>query len=203
MTLMKEAPGLFPGPGLPAGPGRPGVPAGTPARPPGLTGILVAGAHGGAGASTLAALLYREIRRSRPGNRVPVRDLASIPDGDPHRIAARTLLPGRAEGPLILVARGNADGARRAVVAVTALGCLGIRPAALAVIGDGAGPLPKAAASRLDLLSDRAGPVVAVPFTAALRAGADADTARLPARLSRAVARLADLAVPRPAGSRP
>lgn len=184
-----------PGPPDP-GPGR------APGRAPALTGILIAGAHGGAGTSTLAALLRAEIGASWPEARVPVRDLPALPDGDPRRIAAGTALPGRVTGPLILALRGTADGARRAVIAVTALGYLGIRPAALALVADGAGPLPKAAASRLDLIGDRAGPVVGIPFAAGLRAGADPGSGRMPARLLKAVACLAELAVPQADGSR-
>jgi hypothetical protein len=197
--------GRMPGPGprrpRHAAPGPPD-PGPRPGRAPALTGILIAGAHGGAGTSTLAALLRAEIGACRPEARIPVRDLPALPDGDPRRIAAGTALPGRVTGPLILALRGTADGARRAVIAVTALGYLGIRPAALALVADGAGPLPKAAASRLDLIGDRAGPVIGIPFAAELRAGAEPGSGRMPARLLRAVAGLAELAVPQADGSR-
>jgi hypothetical protein len=188
------------GPSRPSPAARPPGPGGrhaAPARPggrgvPRLTGVLVAGAHGGAGASTLAALL-----RAEAAGRVPVRDLQfAFPDGDPARIAAAGLLPGQVAGPLVIAARGTAEGARRAVIAVTALACLGIRPAALAVVGDGVGPLPRAAAQRLDLIGDRAGPVVHVPFAASLRAAAAPGSARLTGPLRRAVAELAELAAP-------
>jgi hypothetical protein len=163
---------------------------------PALTGLLVVGAHGGAGTTTLAALLRAEMTAGREGPPVPVRDLRSVPDGDPDRMArSGRLLPGRVAGPLVVAARGNAEGARRAVVAVTALGYLGIRPAAVALVGDGAGPLPRAAAQRLDLLGDRGGPVVEVPFAASLRAAASPGQAQLPGRLLRAVTELAGLAL--------
>lgn len=165
-----------------------------PSPPPLPPGIYVAGAHGGAGASTLAALLRAEIAAAHPGGRLQVRELPAFPDGDPRAIAARAKLAGPLPGPLVLAARGTGDGARRAVVAVTALSCLGIRPAALAVVGDGAGPLPRIASQRLGLIGDRAGPVVTVPFAASLRAGAAPAEARLPRSLRRQVTALAGLA---------
>jgi hypothetical protein len=167
-----------------------------PGRRPVLAGIIVAGAHGGSGTSVLAQLLRLETQAAWPDGRIPVRELPAIPDADPRQIAATAVLPGRVGGPLILTARGTADGARRAVTAVAVLAGLGLRPAALAVVDDGAGPLPRLAAERLDLLGDRAGPVVVIPFAAALRAGAAPETARLPGRLRRAVAGLAELAIP-------
>lgn len=159
-----------------------------------VTWLLVAGAHGGAGTSTLAALLRHEAG-GPPGHPalLKVRGLPALPDGDPRVIARRTALPARLPGPLILTARGNADGVRRAVVAVTALEHLGIRPAALAIVGDGAGPVPRAAAERLALIGDRAGPVVNIPFAASLRTAASLPQARVPAALSRAVTSLAGL----------
>jgi hypothetical protein len=166
-----------------------------------MRGVLVAGAHGGAGTSTLAALLRAEIVASRPEDETPVRDLPAFPDADPRAIAQRTVLPDGMSGPLILAARGTGEGARRAVIAVTALGYLGITPAALVVVADGAGPLPVMAAQRLGLLKGRTGTVVDLPFATGLRAGTDPDRARLPARVRRAVAALAALAtdVPRSA----
>lgn len=168
------------------------------APPPALAGFFVAGAHGGAGTSTLAALLRAETAAWQ-GARLTVRELPAFPDEDPVGIASRATLHGRLAGPVIVVARGNAEGARRAVTAVTALGYLDIRPAVLAVISDGAGPLPKAAAQRLDLLGDRAGVIIHVPFEAALRAAASPAGARLRSPLLRAVTAIAATA----AASRP
>jgi len=159
-----------------------------------MTGVLVAGAHGGAGTSTVVALLRAAFGAAGPEGRTPVRDLPAFPDADPRFIAERTALPGRLAGPLILTARGTGEGARRAVIAVTALGYLGITPAVLVVVADGAGPLPKMAAQRLELLEDRAGTVVDLPFAAELRAGTEPDRARLSARFRRAVDVLAETA---------
>lgn len=171
---------------------------GAPALPP--AGFFVAGAHGGAGTSTLAALLRAETAAWQAA-RLPVSELPAFPDEDPAGIASRARLRDRLAGPVIVVARGNAEGARRAVTAVTALGYLRIRPAVLAVISDGAGPLPRAAGQRLDLLGDRAGIVIPVPFEAALRAAASPAGARLRRPLRRAVTEIAEAAASRLEGN--
>jgi hypothetical protein len=170
---------------------RPGF---TPApRHPARAGWFVAGAHGGAGTSTLAALLRSYAAAAWPGARLPVYDLRAFPDRDPREIAARTAPPGLA-GPVIVTARGNAEGARRAVTAVTALDWLGVPVAVLAVVADGAGPLPRAARQRLNLLGERAGTIILVPFAAELRASASPREARLPRPVRRAVAAVAEAA---------
>jgi hypothetical protein len=162
--------------------------------------ILIAGAHGGAGVSTLAALLRLELGTGRLAGSIPrVHALPAIPDADPRRIAANGWLPVPPPGtPLILTARGTAEGARRAVIAVAALGHRGIQAAVIAVIADGAGPEPRQAAQRFDLIAGRGGALIRVPFAAPLRAGTDPAAARLPRRLRAAVADLAELAVPAP-----
>ena len=145
---------------------------------------MIAGAHGGAGVSTLAALLRLEFAGAPAGRGPRIGEMPPVPDADPARIAAAGWLPVPPRGtPLIIVARGTAEGARRAVIAVTALERRGIRPVAVAVIADGAGPEPRRAAQRFGLLDGRAGPLIRVPFAAALRAGADPAAARLPRRL--------------------
>ena len=166
--------------------------------PPG--GVVLVGAHGGAGVSTLAALLRLELGTGRPaGSVLRVHALPAIPDADPRRIAAAGWLPVPPPGtPLILAARGTAEGARRAVIAVAALGHRGIQAAVIAVIADGAGPEPRQAAQRFDLIAGRGGALIRVPFAAPLRAGTDPAAARLPRRLRAAVADLAELAVPAP-----
>ena len=190
-----RGPGLAPGGQQPRPRGRHaalGRPGGRGDGIPRLTGVLVAGAHGGAGASTLAALLRAEAAAGcRSGT-------CSSPSPTGTRPASPRpgCCPGQVAGPLVIAARGTAEGARRAVIAVTALAYLGIRPAALAVVGDGAGPLPRAAVQRLDLLGDRAGPVVHVPFAASLRAAAAPGGARLAGPLRRAITELAELAAP-------
>ena len=102
---------------------------------------MIAGAHGGAGVSTLAALLRLEFAGAPAGRGPRIGEMPPVPDADPARIAAAGWLPVPPRGtPLIIVARGTAEGARRAVIAVTALERRGIRPVAVAVIADGAGP---------------------------------------------------------------
>lgn len=165
-------------------------PPGGPARRDPAAGLLVAGAHGGAGTSTLAALIREQL-----GAGMPVYELPACPDSDPAAVAAATALPAMA-GPVIVVARGTSEGARRAVIAVTVLELVGIRPAALAVTGDGAGPLPRAAMQRLAALDGRVGAVIRVPFAAELRALGYSQQMRLPARLVRAVTDVLAAALP-------
>lgn len=178
------------------------APAGRPASRaprPAVPQILIAGAHGGAGASTLAALLRLEFAGAPPGRRPQVGEMPAVPDADPARIAAAGRLPVLPPGTaLIVAARGTAHGARRAVIAVTALELAGIRPVAVAVIADGAGPEPRQAAQRFGLIDGRAGPLIRIPFAAALRAGASPAGTRLPRRFLSAVNTLAALAAAGP-----
>jgi len=187
-----------------ARPGVPGTLAAAPAgrrpagaRPPrpAAPQIVIAGAHGGAGVTTLAALLRLELAGAAAGQAVRIGELPPVPDADPARIAAAGWLPVPPPGAaLIITARGTAEGARRAVIAVTALERRAIRPVAVAVVADGAGPEPRQAAQRFGLICDRCGPLIRVPFAAALRAGAAPGAARLPRRLYSAVYSLAALA---------
>lgn len=209
-TLLPPAPGgppagragarhARPAPGIrvagPARPGRPQVPH--PAR----LQVVIGGAHGGAGVSTLAGLLRREFAGTPAGRGIRVVEMPPVPDADPAQIARAGWLPLPPPGtPLIIAARGTAEGARRAVIAVTALERRGLRPAAVAVIADGAGPEPRLAGQRLDLIAGRAGPLIRVPFAVALRAGASPASARLSRRMHAAVTGLAALAVTAPPG---
>jgi len=162
--------------------------------------IVIVPAHGGAGASTLADWLRRELGAMPAGQGWQVGVTAALPDADPAQIAAsaRLRVP-PPEIPVIIAARGNAQGARRAVIAVSVLEQRGVWPAAIALIADGAGPEPRQAGQHLDLIGTRAGPVVRVPFVAALRTGADPRTARMRRSLRDAVDGLLTLAVPEPA----
>jgi hypothetical protein len=125
---------------------------------------------------------------------------AALPDVDPAQIAAsgRLRVPPPAV-PVIIAARGNAEGARRAVIAVTVLEQRGTWPVAIALVADGAGPEPRQAAQYLDLIGTRAGPVVRVPFVPALRAGTLPGAVRMRRGLHDAVTGLLTLAVPEPA----
>ena len=145
----------------------------SPGRPP-LPQIVVAGAHGGAGTSTLAALL------------APAWDMGVIQPGAP----AAGLRPGGR--PVVLAARSTVAAAGRAVTAVTAVTATGLPVAALAVISDGL-PEPAEARYRFRLLQGRI-PVVRVPFVAAFRAAASPLQVDLPPRARRALAEIRALA---------
>lgn len=188
MTVRTEAP-----PGARAG-ALPAVPGEAPARVP---DIVVWGAHGGAGTSTLATLL-----RAAGGGLVVRELLRACPGTAPAADAAAKRIPAGLGGRMIVTARGNAAGALRAELAVSALARAGVRPAVLAVIADGAGPLPRLADGRLSLLSDRIGSLVIVPFAAVLRATGDPAACRLPAGLRQAVERLTALTAGAEGGDR-
>lgn len=130
--------------------------------------LAVLGAHGGAGTTTLAALL------------APAWDLGVI------RCPGAGLPPVRTGGrPLVLAARTTAGGAGEAVAAVNALTWMGLKVAVLAVIGDGL-PEPAVARYRYRQLASRVGAIRRVPFVAALRATEEPSLADLSARAQRA-----------------
>jgi hypothetical protein len=150
-------------------------PRGTvPLRRRPLPEIVVAGAHGGAGTSTLAALL------------APAWDMGVIQPAAP----AGGLRPGGR--PVVLVARNTVAAAGRAVTAVTAVTRAGLPVAVLAVVGDGL-PEPAEARYRFRLLDGRV-PVVRVPFTAAFRAAGSPLQVSLPRRARQALAQIRALA---------
>jgi hypothetical protein len=145
-------------------------------------------------------LLRRELGGTPAGRGWRVGGMQALPDADPGRIAASEgLRVPPPDVPLIIAARGNAQGARRAVVAVTTLEYRRVWPAAIALVADGAGPEPRQTAQHLDLIGDRAGPVVRVPFVAALRAGTGPGDIRIRGSLHDALTGLLALAVPGPA----
>jgi len=144
-----------------------------PRRPP-LPEIVVAGAHGGAGTSTLAALL------------APAWDMGVIRPATP----AGGLRPGGR--PVVLVARNTAEAAGRAVIAVTAITGTGLRVAVLAVVSDGL-PEPAEARYRFRVLDGRV-PVIRVPFAAAFRAAGSPLQVSLPRRARQALAQIRALA---------
>jgi hypothetical protein len=138
-----------------------------PRRP--LPELVVAGAHGGAGTSTLAALL------------APAWDMGVIRPAAP----AGGLRPGGR--PVVLVTRSTVAAAGRAVAAVTAVTGTGLPVAVLAVISDGL-PEPAEARYRFRVLDGRVGAVVRVPFTPAFRAAGSPVQVRLPRRARQALA---------------
>ena len=161
-------------------PGRPGVP---PRHAP-HGGIVLAGAHGGAGVTTLAALLR------------PAWDMGVVSPPGQGRGPLRT--GGR---PVVLVTRGTVAAAGRAVTAVSVLGGQGVPVAVLAVTGDGL-PEPAEARYRFRLLEARVTAVVRVPYIPALRVADDPLRVDLPRRARRALAEIWSLAgLPQAPGS--
>ena len=152
-------------------------PGGVPPRRP-VPELVVAGAHGGAGTSTLAALL------------APAWDMGVV---QPALIGG--LRPGGR--PVVLVARNTVAAAGRAVTAVTAVTGSGLLVAVLAVISDGL-PEPAEARYRFRVLDGRVGAVVRVPFAPALRAAGDPLQVNLPRRARQALARIRALAAEQP-----
>lgn len=149
-----------------------------PPEPPTPTrrDVVLVGAHGGAGVTTLQALLGPAqdlgVVRNLQGPEPPVR---------PH------------DRPLVVVCRGTVPGSRRATETVNAILRGGQSVAALVVVADGAGPLPGDARARFTLLADRVGGVVHVPFHPGFRLLDDPSTAVLPMRLRHAIAAICDL----------
>jgi hypothetical protein len=161
------------------------------ARPPWrplLAEIVVIGAHGGAGVSTLAALLgpawdMGVVRGQRPG---------------------WSLRPGGR--PVVLAARNTVAAAGQAVAATTAITRQGTQVAVLVVVSDGL-PEPAEARYRFRVLEGRVGAVVRMPFIPALRGVGSPLQVDLPRRALRALAEIRMLAqeqAPRPVpGTRP
>lgn len=150
-------------------------------------GELVAwGAHGGAGTSTLAALLGGCWDMGALRYRV-----------DPRHPAVVTY--GR---PLIVVCRNTVAAAERATAAVMEVAHPGGRVAALAIVADGAGHEPRDASARFRLLESRVGQVIRVPFVRALRFVDDPAAVPLPRRMEQVVEQLRALAVTAPSAPR-
>ena len=133
--------------------------------------IVVVGAHGGAGTTTLAVLLR------------PSWDVGAVRRPAPGRPSVRPTW-GR---PLVLVSRNTAVAAFRAIAAVNAIAWQGERVAALAIVSDGL-PEPSAAAYRFQVLAARVGAVVRVPFIASLRTADDPAQVDLPRSARRSIA---------------
>lgn len=142
-------------------------------RRPSAARIAVAGAHGGAGVSTLAVLLGA------------ARDLGVVPGR-----------PGPLGMPLVLAARCSASSAGRAVDAMRILAGRGIPVAVLAVTGDGL-PEPAEASYRFRVLDGYVGAVIRIPFIPALRINPDPREVRLPRAARRALDDIRSLTAPR------
>lgn len=158
----------------------PGVahqPGGLPRLPPHGEIVLV-GAHGGAGVSTLAVLLS------------PAWDLGTAGGAGPGLLRTG----GR---PVVLAARGTVAAAGRAVAAVTAITGQGTPVAVLVVVSDGF-PEPAEARYRFRVLEARVGAVIRMPFVPALRAAAATQQVGLPRRARRALAQIRACAAGQP-----
>jgi len=149
-----------------------------PPRDQAASEIVVVGAHGGAGTTTLAILLQ------------PSWDLGAVrrPTRD------RPCIWPTWGRPLVLVSRNTAMAATRTIAAVNAITRQGERVAVLAVVSDGL-PEPAAAAYRFQVLDARVDAVVRVPFIAPLRTADDPAQVDLPRRARRSIAAIRARAV--------
>ena len=132
--------------------------------------LVVWGAHGGAGATTLATWL------------APAWDMGPARPGTHPRYPA-SVAAGR---PLIIACRSTAWSARAATTAVAAVTQAGSCAAVLTVISDG-WPEPPAATARFRLLEPQVGVVVRIPFVPGLRLTDDPASVALPRRALRAL----------------
>jgi hypothetical protein len=108
-------------------------PAVSPAAPLPPPNVIVAGCHGGAGATTLTRLLSRTTRPYDAG----------------------TLIRNPGSTPLILVARGDFSGAEAATKCLNNASRMGVLPIAIVVMADNRLPEPKGATLRFHLLQPR------------------------------------------------
>jgi hypothetical protein len=135
--------------------------------------LVIWGAHGGAGTTTLTAWLQ------------PAWDTGAM-RREPDPPYPANLARGRA---LVVVCRNTAWSAAQATKAVTTVAQHGGRVAVLAVIGD-SWPEPATARHRFRLLEPHVGAVIRVPFVPALRAADDPAEVPLPPRARRAVSQI-------------
>jgi hypothetical protein len=133
--------------------------------------LVVWGAHGGAGTTTLAAWLQPawDMGAMRPPARYP----AAVASGR----------------PLIVACRATAWSARAATTAVAAVTRAGGHVAVLAIVSDG-WPEPATATARFRLLEPQAGLLVRVPFVPGLRLTDDPAAVPVPRRVLRALAQI-------------
>ncbi|MGH3305902.1 MAG: hypothetical protein ACRDOK_30430 [Streptosporangiaceae bacterium] len=135
--------------------------------------LVIWGAHGGAGTSTLATWLK------------PAWDMGSMrPEPDPKHpaVVARS----RA---LVVTCRSTAWSTAQATKAVAAVIRQGGQIAVVAVVSDG-WPEPSTATNRLRLLGPQAGAVIRIPFVPGLRLADDPASVPLPRRALRALAQI-------------
>jgi hypothetical protein len=135
--------------------------------------LVIWGAHGGAGTTTLAVWLQ------------PAWDMGAMrPEPDPPYPAP--VAHGRA---LVVACRNTVWSARQATKALTTVAQQGGQVAALAVVSDG-WPEPATATRRFGLLESQVRAVIRIPFIPGLRLADDPATVPLPRRALRALARI-------------
>ncbi|WP_147312501.1 hypothetical protein [Thermomonospora umbrina] len=140
-------------------------------EPAGLRlGLVLLGAHGGAGTTTLARLLE--------ASGAETYDLGRI--GPRHALGGPAYVEMGDWDGLVLVSRNTVAAAGAATLAVRGLVDGGHVPHLLVVVSDGAGTEPKAAKARFDLVEPRlATGIVRMPFEAGLRLVDDPTEVRL------------------------
>jgi hypothetical protein len=132
--------------------------------------LVIWGAHGGAGATTLATWLQ------------PAWDMGPARPAQHPRYPATVA----AARPLIIACRSTARSAHAATTAVAAVTKAGSRVAVLAIVSDG-WPEPPSATARFRLLEPQTDLIVRVPFVPGLRLVDDPASAALPRRAVRAL----------------
>jgi hypothetical protein len=135
--------------------------------------LVIWGAHGGAGTTTLAVWLQ------------PAWDMGAMrPEPDPPYPAA--VAHGRA---LVVACRNSAWSARQATKALATVTRQGGQVAVLVVVSDG-WPEPVTATRRFGLLESQVRAVIRIPFIPGLRLADDPATVPLPRRALRALAQI-------------
>jgi hypothetical protein len=147
--------------------------------------LIIWGAHGGAGASTLATLLK------------PARDMGALRTEADYRYP----VPNPDANPVLVTCRCTTWSAIKASAAVTALTRGGGQVSVLEVVSDG-WPEPPIATSWSRLLSAQVGAVVRVPFVPWLRQCNDPALVRLP-RAARQAMDTIRVITSTPGGTRP
>lgn len=141
--------------------------------------LVLIGAHGGAGVTTLHQLLGEGTW-----------DLGCLPVGG---APPRFRLGDRA---LVLVARWSVSGANRALAAVGAITDTGQQVDALVVVADGYGREPRDARVRFRMLEPSVERIVHMPYVSGLRLVVDPCEVALPRRAQDALAAIAELGEP-------
>jgi hypothetical protein len=135
--------------------------------------LVIWGAHGGAGTTTLATWLQ------------PAWDMGAM-RAEPDPLHPAMVARSRA---LVVTCRSTAWSSAQATKAVATVARRGGLVAVVAVVSDG-WPEPSTATSRLGLLGPEAGAVIRIPFVPGLRLADDPASVPLPRRALRALAQI-------------